>query len=358
MAILDAPGEGGRDVHVSPVEGPPIAPSHSSGAFPTRPASWEGIFTELSWYTLVRSSLPGRVLRDGVIADSSPAGCARCAIHDSSMLTATLVLFALMYGGGHDIGQRGDGAPLAVAHSHNDYEQRSPLFDAVRAGFRSVEADVWLREREVVVSHESSLSRGSLEDLYLVPLQERVDRLGSVNGDGRPFYLWIDLKESRPELTDALHALLARYPMLTVFTDEAVVQGPVIAILTGDEEAKTRYTNGHRVRLACRDSNEFGPEDAAADRRWTWYALPWHDVVEGDERGSRLVVAYGRLRAIVAKAHQLGRRLRLYDVPERREAWSAALGAGVDLISTDQISPFRSFLTASRPRVARADRRE
>jgi hypothetical protein len=274
------------------------------------------------------------------------------------MMTATLVLFALTYGGGHDIGQRGDGALLAVAHSHNDYEQRSPLFDAVRAGFRSVEADVWLREREVVVSHESSLSRGSLEDLYLVPLQERVDRLGSVNGDGRPFYLWIDLKESRPELTDALHALLARYPMLTVFTDEAVVQGPVIAILTGDEEAKTRYTNGHRVRLACRDSNEFGPEDAAADRRWTWYALPWHDVVEGDERGSRLVLAYGRLRAIVAKAHQLGRRLRLYDVPERREAWSAALGAGVDLISTDQISPFRSFLTASRPRVARADRRE
>jgi hypothetical protein len=228
----------------------------------------------------------------------------------------------------------------------------------VRAGFRSVEADVWLREREVVVSHESSLSRGSLEDLYLVPLQERVDQLGSVNGDGRPFYLWIDLKESRPELTDALHALLARYPMLTVFTDEAVVQGPVIAILTGDEEAKTRYTNGHRVRLACRDSNEFGPEDAAADRRWTWYALPWHDVVEGDERSSRLVVAYGRLRAIVDKAHRLGRRLRLYGVPERREAWTAALGAGADLISTDQLAPFRSFLTASRPQVARADRRE
>ena len=53
-----------------------------------------------------------------------------------------MVLIALMHGGGHDMGQRGDGALLAVAHSHNDFEQRSPLFEAVRSGFPSVEADV------------------------------------------------------------------------------------------------------------------------------------------------------------------------------------------------------------------------
>ncbi len=215
---------------------------------------------------------------------------------------------------------------------------------------------MWLRDGQVVVSHVPFVDRGRLEDLYLVPLQERVDRLGSVYGDGRPFYLWIDLKESRPELTDALHALLERYPMLTVFTDEAVVSGPVVAILTGDETAKARYTDSRRVRLACRDSNELRSGDAAADRRWTWYALPWNDVVEGDERGGRTVVAYSRLRAIVETVHRLGRRLRLYGVPERREAWTAAVGAGVDLVSTDQLASFRSFLVASRPRVAWADR--
>jgi len=277
----------------------------------------------------------------------STCSASRFALHDSNMLITPMVLIALMHGGGHDMAQRGDGALLAVAHSHNDFEQRSPLFEAVRSGFPSVEADVWLRGGEIVVSHEPSFSRGRLEDLYLVPLQERVDRLGSVYGDRRPFYLWIDLKESRPELTDALHALLERYPMLTVFTDEAVVHGPVIVILTGDEEAKTRYTDGHRVRLACRDSNQLRRGDAAADRRWTWYALPWHEVVGGDER--RAVVPYGRLRAIVDKVHQLGRRLRLYDVPERREAWTAALRAGVDLIGTDRIASFRSFLEISRP---------
>jgi len=212
-----------------------------------------------------------------------------------------------------------------------------------------VEADVWLRDGEIIVSHDPSVGRGRLEDLYLIPLQERVDRLGSVYGDGRPFYLWIDLKESRPALTDALHALLKRYSMLTTFTDEAVVERPVIAILTGDEKAKARYTDGHRLRLACRDSNQFGPCDPFADRRWTWYALPWDAVVGGDER--RQCVAYSRLRAIVDKVHQLGRRVRLYDVPERREAWTAALGAGVDLISADHISSFRSFLEASRPGV-------
>ena len=268
------------------------------------------------------------------------------------MLAASLVLFALMHGGTDLVRPRGDGDLLAVAHSHNDYEQSVPLFDAVGARFSSVEADVWLREGEIVVSHDPSVNRGRLEDLYLIPLQERVDRLGSVYGDGRPFYLWIDLKESRPELTDALHALLEWYPMLTVFTDEAVIPGPVVAILTGDEAAKARYTDSRRVRLACRDSNRLSAGDAAVDRRWTWYALPWSDVVEGDEHGARQTVAHRRLRAVAETVHRLGRRLRLYDVPERREAWTMALGAGVDLVSTDQIASFRSFLAASRPRVA------
>ncbi len=268
------------------------------------------------------------------------------------MLAASLVLFALMHGGTDIARPRGEGHLLAVAHSHNDYEQRVPLVDAVGARFPSVEADVWLRDGEIVVSHEPPGNRGRLEDLYLTPLQERVDQLGSVYGDGRPFYLWIDLKEFRPELTDALHALLKRYPMLSVFTDEAVIPGPVVAILTGDEAAKARYTDSHRVRLACRDSNRLRPGDAAADRRWTWYALPWSDVVEGYELGARQTVAHRRLRAVAEMVHRLGRRLRLYDVPERREAWTMAVAAGVDLISTDQIASFRSFLTASRPRDA------
>jgi hypothetical protein len=239
---------------------------------------------------------------------------------------------------------------LSVAHSHNDYEQRRPLAQALEAGFPSVEADVWQRGREIVVSHHGFFElsdRGRLEDLYLKPLQERVDRLGSVLGDGQVFYLWIDLKDSSRGLTDGLHDLLARYPMFGVFADDWTRPGAVVAILTGDEDAKRRYTDEHPVRYACRDSNALGENDPAADQRWTWYALAWDDLVEestATEHGFRS--ARLRLRRAVERAHALGRRLRIYGIPERPAAWEAAITSGADLVGTDRIEAFGAYLRA------------
>ena len=209
-------------------------------------------------------------------------------------------------------------AYLKVAHSHNDYEQRAPLKDALQAGFASVEADVWWGDGQLPIAHLPFLSRGGLEELYLGPLQARVDRLRSVYGDGEPFYLWMDLKDARPALTDELHGVLSRFPMLTVFTDEAVLPGPVVVVLTGDEEAKKRYTDGHRLRYACRDSNLLGALDPPADRRWTWYALTFDEA------------------------------------PECPETWRLMLAAGVDLIGTDRLAEFRAFLERERGWRARA----
>ena len=264
------------------------------------------------------------------------------------MVAGTVLLMAVLHAHGGVVPQLLARGAFAVAHSHNDYEQQKPLEQALAAGFPSVEADVWLRGDEIVVSHHGFLEfsdRGRLEDLYLRPLQRRVDQLGSVYGDSQVFYLWIDLKDSSRELTDALHRLLARYPMFTVFTDTEIRRGAVVAILTGDEEAKRRYTEEHQVRLACRDSNVLGDADPNSDGRWMWYALPWDDVVDAStvtERGSR--AAQAQLRRVVERAHALGRRLRLYAVPERPDAWGPAIAAGVDLIGTDRIEAFGGYL--------------
>jgi hypothetical protein len=251
------------------------------------------------------------------------------------------------------VGERpaGAGNRMAVAHSHNDYEQEHPLADALRYGYRSVEADVWWSGKDVVVSHFPWWDVGGLEDLYLRPLQERVDRLGSVYGDGNPFYLWIELKQSRRELVEGLRAILNRYQMFAVFTDSAVSVGPVIAVLTGDEEAKARFIDGSPTRRACRDSNRISPSDPPGDLRWAWYALRWEEVVDWDGRGSVPDLARRRLEALVRKVHDGGRRLRLYEVPERPAVWAAAIAAGVDLVGTDRLAELHDFLVP--PRFAR-----
>jgi glycerophosphoryl diester phosphodiesterase len=129
-------------------------------------------------------------------------------------------------------------------------------------------------------------------------------------------------------------------------------------ILTGDEEAKARLVEGDAPR-AVRDSNSFHADDPPADGRWTWYALPWGDAVgwytalTWDGTGQVPATVSSRLRGLVRAAHRGGRRLRLYEVPERTAAWSAALAAGVDLVSTDRLTEMRAFL-APTPVVAAA----
>src|SRR6266478_168041 len=185
--------------------------------------------------------------------------------------------------------------PMTVAHSHNDYEQRRPLLDALALGYRSVEADILLRDGELWVSHKGRSFVGTLRELYLDPLQARVDRLGSVGG--------------------------------------------------GDENGKRAYTAGAGARYACRDSNEL-LEDENRDPLHLWYALSWPDWFSWVGEGRIPSTERNRLQALVDAVHRRGRRLRLYHLPEAESVWSEALDAGVDLLSTDDLQRLEQFLDA------------
>ena len=75
-----------------------------------------------------------------------------------------------------DSQESGQVVPLERAHAHNDYEHERPLYDALDHGFKSVEADIWLIDGELVVSHDdprlptTEEPQGTLESLYLKPL--------------------------------------------------------------------------------------------------------------------------------------------------------------------------------------------
>jgi hypothetical protein len=229
------------------------------------------------------------------------------------------------------------------AHSHNDYAQRVPLADAIAHGFHSVEADVWWSEGRVRVAHLPFGFKGTLEELYLEPLQARVDRLGSVHGDGRPFHLWIDVKDPSADLEEALGVLLARYPMFEGPAGRGP-PGPVIPVLTGDERVKRALAGRSDLPAVRRDSTRYSDEDPPSDGRWTWYALRWRDHFSWDGRGQIPEAERGRLHALVAASHAKGRRLRIFHAPERAALWAEALEAGVDLMGTDHLPALQRFL--------------
>src|SRR5688572_20087049 len=59
--------------------------------------------------------------------------------------------------------------PLAAAHAHNDYEHTRPLLDALDLGYCSVEADIFLVNRQLLVAHnlEDTRPERTLQSLYL-----------------------------------------------------------------------------------------------------------------------------------------------------------------------------------------------
>ena len=64
--------------------------------------------------------------------------------------------------------------PLLQAHAHNDYEHERPLLDALAQGFTSVEADVHLIGKKLLVAHNARDIQAdkTLQSLYLNPLRD------------------------------------------------------------------------------------------------------------------------------------------------------------------------------------------
>ena len=66
------------------------------------------------------------------------------------------------------------------AFSHNDYWRERPLLDALSFRFNCVEADLWLIDGELYVSHDRPEPNPAItfENLYLKPLVARIQANG------------------------------------------------------------------------------------------------------------------------------------------------------------------------------------
>lgn len=232
----------------------------------------------------------------------------------------------------------------SLAHSHNDYEHRHPLWDALDFRFRSVEADIYFDHGDLLVAHGGPPFKGSLAALYLDPLQTRVDERGTVFGDGEPFFLWVDIKDDRPALIDALHELLNRYPMLSVFTEHEIIRRPVTVVLTGSASQGDRFVET-TPRRACRDG-PYQPSDPPADTRWIFHSLKWSDYVGWGGAGNPSAEDDQRLRCLLFNARSKSRKVRFFATPTGKDFWRAALEYGFDFINTDDLGGLAGFLEA------------
>jgi len=282
---------------------------------------------------------------------------ARAAVVPSAALLAVVASSAAPASpasGGQPAADAGFG--LERAHAHNDYEHDRPLHDALDNGFKSVEADVWLVDGELLVAHDRELVQPgrTLESLYLAPLRQRIkDNGGSVYpGDPDRFTLLIDIKSEGVATYQALHRELRRYQqILTKFNPGGDAAGAVTAIVSGNRprdlmaQQRVRYAayDGRLSDLGTATDPGFVP---LISDRWTRH-FTWQGI------GPMPEAERTKLATIVQTAHAHGQRVRFWATPDlapvREAVWQELLAARVDHINTDHLGALRDFLLLHDP---------
>jgi hypothetical protein len=240
--------------------------------------------------------------------------------------------------------------PLPGAHAHNDYEHARPLFDALDRGFGSVEADVWLVEGRLLVAHDLKDAKPgtTLQALYLDPLKDRIEKNGGrVYPGGPSVTLLVDVKSDATNSYLALRDALKPYgKILTRFHTNQTDPGAITVIVSGNRARELMA--GETLRLAAYDGRLPDLETAVSPHliplvsdNWVglfvWKGRPGDGPLPENERT--------KLRRMVERTHQQGRRLRLWGAPDNVAAWRELRNAGVDLINTDDLEGLKNFLT-------------
>lgn len=242
--------------------------------------------------------------------------------------------------------------PLIQAHAHNDYLHERPLFDALEHGFCSVEADIYLVNGELLVGHDLKKTKPgrTLEALYLDPLRVLVKKNGGhVLPNGPPFTLLIDLKTNWSFLYPILRTTLTNYAdILTTFHGAVVETNAVQVIITGSRS--TNMFAGERIRYAALDG-EFADLDGKQAAALTpWVSIKWKDHFKWDGSGTMTTEERYQLRKLVQKAHAQNRRIRFWGTPDNPVFWQTMLSTKVDLINTDHLAGFESFIRNGKTR--------
>ena len=238
--------------------------------------------------------------------------------------------------------------PLPNAHAHNDYRHQRPLLDALDQGFMSIEVDVFLIKDELYVAHTRPFFRKkkkTLRHLYLEPLKKRIEaNQGQVyKGHDEPLFLMIDIKTEEKATYEILKKQLAEYQdYLSKTIDGNFEKGAIQIFLSGNRLVERVLSENKRLMAVDgrpRDLNKnYSAEEMPVISQRFSKVVNWDGIGEIPEM-ERLKIAW-----LVVMAHQEGKKLRFWKIPDNENAWQTLLNLGVDLINTDDLEGLKSFL--------------
>lgn len=212
----------------------------------------------------------------------------------------------------------------ANAHSHNDYAQANPFFGAFDLQCGSIEADVYLKNGELMVAHfpNEIAPERTLARLYLQPLANKINE-----GKSYKLQLLIDLKTPASPVLDTLVRQLARFP--TVFG-----AGKSIQVVVSGNMPKPEDFGRHPAWLGF--DGRFGQVySEAALQRVPLFSASFGSISRWQGKGEMPDEDRQKMQELIKQAHQKGKKIRFWGTPDSEAVWQELMAAGVDWIGSD-----------------------
>lgn len=228
---------------------------------------------------------------------------------------------------------------VSNAHSHNDYEQEIPFWQAYYANFGSIEADVFLVKGKLWVAHtEKELSADrTLESLYLDNISKQIKlNKGNIYPDAhKKLQLMIDVKQDYKTTLDALISTLKNYPDITGNSGVRIV-------ITGGRPQPSDFKNYPTYLYFDGDLDKKYSSDEL--KRVGLFSADLQGLVKWNGKGIPRDEETERVRKAVEIAHAQQKPVRFYGAPDFPNAWVNFIDLGVDYINTDHIPDLKKFL--------------
>lgn len=222
-----------------------------------------------------------------------------------------------------------------LIHSHNDYAQRVPFYQAYAQQVSSIEADVFLHDGQLLVGHDVEDLRADMtfEALYVEPIVTLFARNGgrAFRDSDQTLQLMVELKSETDPTLRAVAALLGRWP--EVF-DPEVNPAAVRVAVTGRVPAPEAFDRYPRfLGFDGAWDADYTPEQL---ERIALISTNFRDFSQWNGKGTIIPDEKERLEQVIDRAHEQGKPVRFWNAPEGTTVYYTFYDMGIDYINTDK----------------------
>jgi alkaline phosphatase len=230
--------------------------------------------------------------------------------------------------------------PSAV-FAHNDYVRENPFHTAYDLGVGYIEADVFLRDGQLMVAHHrNEIADGrTLQNLYLEPLSQKARQFnGNVyKNPDQTLTLMIDLKTEGMHTLNAIVDLIDNYPEL--------IRSPNLQfMISGNVPHPQKWVEyPPYIFFDGRPGIAYSPEQM---KRISMISTNFSSASKWDGHGRISNEDRKKMQKFIDDAHAHGKKFRFWATPDFPGAWKELMSMNMDVIVTDDVAGLIAFLSS------------